>query len=34
MENNMNNHMTLSEHFYYLLMNKHEQYRVTFVPSA
>ena len=34
MENNMNNHMTSSEHFYYIIMNKHEQYQVTFVPSA
>jgi hypothetical protein len=30
----MNNHMTSSEHFYYIIMNKHEQYRVIFIPSA
>jgi hypothetical protein len=29
----MNNYMTLSEHFYYLPMNKHEQYQITFIPS-
>jgi hypothetical protein len=34
MGNNMNNYMTLSEHFYYLIMNKHELYRITFIPSA
>jgi hypothetical protein len=34
MENNMNNHMTSSEHFYYIIKNKLEQYRVTFIPSA
>jgi hypothetical protein len=34
MENNMNNHMTSSAHFYYIIMNKHEQYQVIFVPSA
>jgi hypothetical protein len=30
----MNNHITSSEHFYYIIMNKHEQYRITFIPSA
>jgi hypothetical protein len=34
MENNMNNHMTSLEHFYYIIMNKHEQYQFTFIPSA
>jgi hypothetical protein len=34
MENNMNNHMTSSEHFYYIIMNKREQYQVTFIPLA
>jgi hypothetical protein len=34
MENNMDNYMISSEHFYYIIMNKHEQYQVTFVPSA
>jgi hypothetical protein len=34
MENNMNNHMTSSTHFYYIIINKHEQYQVTLVPSA
>jgi hypothetical protein len=29
MENNMNNHMTSSEYFYYIIMNEHELYRVT-----
>jgi hypothetical protein len=33
MENNMNNHTTLSRYFYYII-NKNEQYRITFVPSA
>jgi hypothetical protein len=30
----MNNYITLAEHFYYLIMNKHEQYQITFIPSA
>jgi hypothetical protein len=34
MENNMNNYMTSLEHFYYLITNKHEQYRITFIPLA
>jgi hypothetical protein len=34
MENNMNNHMLLSKYFYYIIMNKHEQYQITFIPSA
>jgi hypothetical protein len=34
MENNMNNHMTSSEYFYYIIMNEYELYRVTFIPSA
>jgi hypothetical protein len=34
MENSMASHITLSEHFYYIIMNKHELYRVTFVPLA
>jgi hypothetical protein len=34
MGNNMNNNMTLSEHFYYFIINKHEQYQITFIPSA
>jgi peptidase E len=34
MGNNMNNYITLSEHFHYLIMNKHEPYQITFIPSA
>jgi hypothetical protein len=34
MGNNMNNQMTPLEHFYYIIMNKREQYRVTFIPLA
>jgi hypothetical protein len=34
MENSMNNHMTSSGYFYNIIMNKHEQYRITFIPSA
>jgi hypothetical protein len=34
MENNMNNHMTSLGYFYYIIMNKHEQYQITFIPSA
>jgi hypothetical protein len=34
MGNNMNNHMPLSEYLYYMILNKHEQYRITFIPSA
>jgi hypothetical protein len=30
----MNNHMTLLIYIYYVIMNEHEQYRITFVPSA
>jgi hypothetical protein len=30
----MNNYMTSLGYFYYLIMNKHEQYRITFIPSA
>jgi hypothetical protein len=33
-KNNMNNHMTTSGHFYYIIMNKHEQYQIIFIPSA
>jgi hypothetical protein len=34
MESNMNNHMTLLGYFYYIIMNKHKEYQITFVPSA
>jgi hypothetical protein len=34
MENNMNNHMPSLGYFYYIIMSKYEQYRITFVPSA
>jgi hypothetical protein len=34
MENNMDNHMTSLGYFYYIIMNKDEQYRITFVLSA
>jgi hypothetical protein len=30
----MDNHATLLEYFYYIIMNKHEQYRITFIPSV
>jgi hypothetical protein len=30
----MNNHMILSGYFYYLIMNRHEQHRITLIPSA
>jgi hypothetical protein len=30
----MDNHMTSLGYFYYIIMNKHEKYRITFIPSA
>jgi hypothetical protein len=30
----MNDHMTSLEYFYYIIMNKHEQYWITFIPSS
>jgi hypothetical protein len=30
----MNNHMTSLIYLYYIIMNEHEQYRITFIPSA
>jgi hypothetical protein len=30
MENNMNNHMASLGYFYYIIMSKYEQYRITF----
>jgi hypothetical protein len=34
MRNNMNNYMTLLIYLYYIIKNEHEQYWITFVPSA
>jgi hypothetical protein len=34
MKNNINDHVTLLILFYYIIMNEHEQYRFTFIPSA
>jgi hypothetical protein len=34
MRNNMNNHMTLLIYLYYIIMNGHKQYWITFVPST
>jgi hypothetical protein len=34
MRNDMNNHMTSLIYLFYIIMNEHEQYQVTFVPSA
>jgi hypothetical protein len=34
MKDNMNNHTTLLKHLYYIIMNKHKEYSITFVPSA
>jgi hypothetical protein len=34
MRNNMNDHITLFICRFYIIMNKHEQYQITFVPSA
>jgi hypothetical protein len=34
MKSNMNNRMTLLEYFYYIILNKHKEYSITFVPSA
>jgi hypothetical protein len=34
MENNMDNHMTSLGYFYNIIVNKYEQYRITFIPSA
>jgi hypothetical protein len=30
----MNNQMISLKYFYYIIMNKYEQYRITFIPSA
>jgi hypothetical protein len=34
MESNMNNHMTSLGYFYYIIMNKHKEYPIRFVPLA
>jgi hypothetical protein len=32
--NNMNHHITLSTHLYYIIMEKQKQYWITFVPFS